>query len=139
MRRMNGALLVSDLVAVEVLNVIRRRFNRGSLSGEEHRAARGSFFTDYPSAFRIAPVGPDVIQRALAIADSRRQKSIGGVDVVHLATALHISNRLPAGFQLTFATADVGLKDLAAQNGLRTFDPTADPVSVIPRRGGATT
>ena len=139
MKRMNGSLVVSDLVALEVLNVIRRKFNKGSLSEPEYRRARLAFAGDYPGAFRVAPVGPDALRRAFSIADSHRQKSVGGVDVLHLATALYVSDGLPAGFQLTFATADLDLKDLATQKGLRTFDPTADRVSTIPRRGGAST
>jgi predicted nucleic acid-binding protein len=82
----------------------------------------------------VRPIAPDVVVRAMGVAITHNRKGVGGVDVLHLATASHIQARLPAGVRLSFATADHELKQLATEHGLPTFDPLRDPLSALPRR-----
>lgn len=134
MKRLDGFLFISDIVAVEVLNTFRSKLNRGSLAPGDYRHARESFFKAYPAALRTQAVGPDVVADTLAIVSSHKRKSVGGVDVLHLATALRVQKKLPSGFRIAFATADAELATLADETGMHVFNPLSDPLSSLPRR-----
>jgi predicted nucleic acid-binding protein len=108
-----------------------RTTHRG-LPRKDYLAAVRAFWADYQSCFGIVDVSREVLADAIALTTKHRQARARSMDVLHLATAL----RLQAGARertVTLVTSDRDLADLARLSGLRTFDPSREPLAALPR------
>lgn len=128
--RFPGRLFISEFIALEVLTTLRTAFRKASKSGWRDIVAE--FWTDYEATFNVVQIGPDVVDRAMDLAENYRTARARSMDLLHLATALHLQGpRAPK--QLTIVTSDHDLADLAKMCGLRTFDPSREPLAALPR------
>jgi predicted nucleic acid-binding protein len=128
--RLAGRLFISEFVALEVLTTLRTAFRDSSRS--EWNGVLAEFWADYQGTFNVVEIGPEVVDRAMRLAENHRTARARSMDLLHLATALHLQGpRLPD--QVTLVTSDRDLADLASRCGLRTFDPSREPLAALPR------
>jgi predicted nucleic acid-binding protein len=91
------------------------------------------FWVDYRSTFNVVEVGQDVVAQAIRLAVDYRTARARSMDLLHLATALHLQGpRSPE--QVTIVTSDQDLAELCKECGLRTFDPSREPLAALPSR-----
>lgn len=130
--RMAGRMFISDFVALEVLTSLRTAFR--DASRHRWREVLAEFRSDFDSAFNVVEVGPSVVGRATTLVMDHRQARARSMDLLHLATALQLQASHPAA-QVTMVTSDRDLAALARECGLRTFDPSREPLAALPGRG----
>jgi predicted nucleic acid-binding protein len=130
LRRAGGELFLSEFVALEVLTAIRNA-HRG-LPRNHYLGAVQRFWTDYGSRFGVVEVDSEIVADALALTTKHRQARARSMDVLHLATALRLQSA-QRGREVTMVTSDRDLADLAGTCGLRTFDPSREPLAALPR------
>jgi predicted nucleic acid-binding protein len=129
--RMAGRMFISDFVALEVLTSLRTRFkDAGSRRWNELVA---EFRADYESAFNILDVGSAVVHGATDLVMDHRHARARSMDLLHLATALRLQASNPAN-RVTMVTSDQDLAALSRKCGLRTFDPSREPLAALPGR-----
>jgi predicted nucleic acid-binding protein len=126
-----GDLFLSDFVALEVITSIRNA-HRGS-AREDYVAALQRFWADYRSRFAVVEVTGDVVSDALVLSTKHRDARARSMDVLHLATALRLQSSRRSR-EVTMITSDRDLADLARVCGLRTFDPSREPLAALPLR-----
>jgi predicted nucleic acid-binding protein len=128
--RFPGRLFISEFVALEVLTTLRTAFrNAGKAKWSD---VVDEFWADYEATFNVVEIGSDVVERAMDLAESYRTARARSMDLLHLATALHLQGPRPPQ-RLTIVTSDRDLADLAKTCGLRTFDPSREPLAALPR------
>lgn len=128
--RYPGRLFISEFVALEVLTTLRTAFRDASRS--DWKKVVAEFWLDYETTFNVVEIGADIVDRAMDLAENYRQARARSMDLLHLATALHLQGPRPSA-QLTIVTSDRDLRDLASEAGLRTFDPSREPRAALPR------
>lgn len=64
---------------------------------------------------------------------ARRDARARSLDVLHLATALRLQTNSGEG-EVTMVTSDHDLAALSKECGLRTFDPSREPLAALPTR-----
>lgn len=129
--RASGDLFLSEFVALEVLTSIRSAYR--DAPHKVYQRALNSFRNDYPSRFIVADVSPAVRTAAMTLTTRHRTARARGMDMLHLATALQIqADGLAA--DLTMVTSDRDLEALCKECGLRTFDPSREPLAALPSR-----
>jgi predicted nucleic acid-binding protein len=132
LRRAGGDLFLSEFVALEVLTSIRNA-HRG-LARDEYIAVVDEFRADYQSRFGLVMVDLEVVTHAMTLTTKHRDARARSMDVLHLATALRLqAARRSRG--VTLVTSDQDLATLARRCGLRTFDPSREPLAALPARG----
>lgn len=128
LNRRGGSLFASDYIALEVLTAIRVALQKEPTA--VYAAALGQFRIDFPGLYNLVEVDADTRRLAFELTTRNRTTRARSMDVLHLATAL----RLQAGMQpVTLVTSDHELADLAKSHGLRTFDPSREPLAALPR------
>lgn len=128
--RSAGEVFISDLVALEVLTTIRIAFRNAAYA--EYKDALDQFRADHPARFSILEVDAAVRTSAMGLTTHHRQARARSMDVLHLATALRLQSGSRSR-EVTLVTSDHDLADLAKQCGLRTFDPSREPLAALPR------
>ncbi|HEU0300850.1 MAG TPA: type II toxin-antitoxin system VapC family toxin [Longimicrobium sp.] len=129
--RRGGSLFVTELVALEVLTAIRTALRKESSA--TYSTALAQFWVDFPHLYNVVDVDPSVRQLAFSLTTSYREARARSMDILHLATAVWLQTVSPARPEVTMVTSDRDLADLAAQCGLRTFDPSREPLAALPR------
>lgn len=130
-QRGRGDLFLTDFVALEVLTSIRNA-HRGS-AREDYVGALQRFWADYRSLFAVVEVNDRVLSDALALTAKHRAARARSMDVLHLATALWLRDARQLG-EVTMVTSDQDLAALSKECGLRTFDPSREPLAALPAR-----
>ncbi len=125
--RLMGRMYISRFVALEVLASLRTAF-RGASSSSWNDVVT-EFRSDLPG-FNVVEVGPRVLDRATDLVMDHRHARARSMDLVHLATALHLQATYPAG-EVTMVTSDHDLAALSKACGLRTFDPSREPLAAL--------
>jgi predicted nucleic acid-binding protein len=128
MDRMMGRLYISEFVALEVLASLRTRF-RDAGHGFWTEVL-GQFRADFPSGFNVLEVGRPILDRATHLILDHRHARARSMDLLHLATALHLQATYPAEW-VTMITSDHDLAALSRECGLRTFDPSREPLAAL--------
>ena len=73
------------------------------------------------------PLHDVVILTAIELANQHRQMSVGGLDLLHVAAALHADT----DDELTIVCADRAMRNLASAAGFGVFNPeTDDPITL---------
>jgi predicted nucleic acid-binding protein len=129
--RMSDYLFVSDFVALEVLTVLRNLLRHGPKS--RYRKALSEFSSDYPSRFNLVDVDGPTRQKAMSLTLERIDSKARAMDVLHVASALNLQAAFPAR-EVTVASSDRDLLNLARSVGLGTFDPRIELLAALPRR-----
>jgi predicted nucleic acid-binding protein len=130
LRRAGGDLFLSEFVALEVLTAIRNAY-RG-LPRADYVAAVQKFWADYRSCFSVVEVNREVVADAISLTTKHRAARARSMDVLHLASALRLQSTRRAR-EVTMVTSDRDLAELATTCGLRTFDPSREPLAALPR------
>lgn len=131
MKRATGSVFVSEFVALEVLTALRT-----ACRGRPRQlldAALDQFWKDYPRRFVLIHVNEPVIQLAISMTTRHRNARARSMDVLHVATALKIKADGLAD-EVTMVTSDRDLAELSQECGLRTFDPSREPLAALPVR-----
>jgi predicted nucleic acid-binding protein len=123
-----GMLYVSNHVALETLATLAYKHRDGRLTKRQYRRAREEFFTDFRNEFRLVPVTDEILQTAMRLADDHRKLGVGAVDLIHVATVLHLRLKT-APPSITVACADRSMRRLASAAGFQVFDPENDDVA----------
>lgn len=129
--RLNGRLFISPFVALEVVTSLRTAFRRANRT--EWQEVLAEFRMDYEATFNVVEVDAQIVDRAMGIAVDYRTARARSMDLLHLATALHLQNSQPAD-RVVIITSDQDLIDLSRECGLRTFDPSREPLAALPTR-----
>lgn len=129
--RMEGRLFISEFVALEVLTTLRTAFRDASRATWSEVVAE--FRADFTEAFNVVGVGPHVLIRATSLVMDHRQARARSMDLLHLATALELQATRPAE-PVVMVTSDRDLAALCREVGLRTFDPSREPLAALPVR-----
>lgn len=119
-------ILLANITGVEVTSALARRGRAPNASAAQAMLTISDFRFDFANAYRILPVTPAVVARAMTLAE---RHALRGYDAVQLAAALELnaaltSANLPA---LTFISADAALNAAASAETLPTDDPNAHP------------
>jgi predicted nucleic acid-binding protein len=133
LQRARGDLYLSEFVALEVLTSIRSA-HRGA-TREAYVEALQDFWADYREHFAIVAVNREVLSDALALTTKHRKVRARSMDVLHLATALWLGSARRT-HEVTMVTSDQDLAALSKTCGLRTFDPSREPLAALPGRSG---
>jgi predicted nucleic acid-binding protein len=128
--RFDGRLAASDFVALEVLSTLSKQVRSNQLGKKSYRTARTDFLSDFPRIFHVVEVDTPVKQLATALTDSFREHSVGTLDLLHVATALHLQPAV-GGQPLVVASSDAGFLRLADACGLKTFNPEREPLGSL--------
>jgi predicted nucleic acid-binding protein len=129
LRRAGGELFLSEFVALEVLTSIRNA-HRGR-SREEHASAVDRFWADYQSCFGIVIIDREIVANAITLTTKHRDARARSMDVLHVAAALRLQSTRRSR-HVTMITSDHDLAALARECGLRTFDPSREPLAALP-------
>lgn len=131
LRRAGGDLFLSEFVALEVLTSIRNA-HRGRPRKDYLDAVR-LFWSDYRSRFGLVDVDGKTVAEAIDLTTRHRGARARSMDVLHLATALRLQARTRG--PVTVVTSDKDMANFASTLGLRTFDPSREPLAALPARG----
>jgi hypothetical protein len=125
-----GRGFITDSVALEVLTVLAKHLRTKQLSKRTYRTALAEFYRDYPVAFGLAEVNDSVRQRSLSFAETYRDIGAGAMDLLHLASALHVQ-QLARPRAVVLASADAALPEIARKEGLLIFNREKDPLAEL--------
>ena len=124
------SLVLSEHVALEVLATLSYKFRDRQFTSRRYRKAREAFFRDYEDGFTVVSVTNGVVRTAMQLADTYRSIGVGSLDLIHVATALHLcESNSPQSF--TVACADRSMRLLASAAGFQVFDPENDDVAKL--------
>jgi predicted nucleic acid-binding protein len=130
LNRAAGEVFISDFVALEVLTTLRIALR--TAPHLRYQEALNDFQADYPTRFTVLDVGPGVREEAMKLTTHHRTARARSMDVLHLATALRLQSAARSR-TVTLVTSDRDLASLARVCGLRTFDPSREPLAALPR------
>jgi predicted nucleic acid-binding protein len=128
--RRSGWLFASEFVALEVLTAIRVALQKESAA--VYATALAQFRLDFPGLYNLVDVDAHTRRLACDLTTRYRTTRARSMDLLHLATAM----RLQAARRtrdVTMVTSDHDLKNLSQHSGLRTFDPSREPLAALPR------
>lgn len=125
--RYRDSLWVSDLVALEAMTTFALKVRDGRLRTSAYKKVRTEFFADLPHRFNRVPVDDLVIRTAIELAHRHRKMSVGGLELLHVAAAMHADT----DDELTIVCADRAMRNLASAAGFSVFNPeTDDPITL---------
>jgi predicted nucleic acid-binding protein len=125
-----SSLYVSSLVAAETLAVLARERRKGNLTTSAFQRLRADLANHVVTTLNVVEIREPLLQRAIGLIDAHRDRSVGPVDMVHLATAEHLKRAFPDR-KLGFMCSDAGLKTAVSAHGIEVFDPAVDPTHAL--------
>ena len=128
--RRGGSLFASEFVALEVLTAIRVALRKESAA--VYATAMAQFRIDFPGLYNLVDVDADTRRLACDLTTRHRTTGARSMDLLHLATAIRLQSKHRTR-DVTMVTSDHDLADLAQRSGLRTFDPSREPLAALPR------
>jgi predicted nucleic acid-binding protein len=129
--RETGSTFVSEFVALEVLTTLRTAYRDAARPRYQRAVER--FRLDYMSRFSVVDVNAVILASAMDLTTWRRTARAHAMDVLHLATALWLHSARSVN-EVTMVTSDKDLAALCKDLGLRTFDPSREPLAALPVR-----
>jgi predicted nucleic acid-binding protein len=126
--RSDRSLVFSDHVALETLATFAYMRRDKRISRSKYRKVRTAFLADYKNRFERLLVGADILQTAMRLAHDHWKLGVGTVDLIHVATALHLC-QAESPPSITVACADRSMRLLASAAGFQVFDPENDDVA----------
>ena len=114
------------ITGAEVVSAITRVGRSGSISVTDAANAIAQFRNEFASVYHIVEVTPEVINRAMALAETY---ALRGYDAVQLAAALevNISYLDKEASAVTLISADTDLNTAATAEGLIVADSNSHP------------
>lgn len=129
LKRMDGRLLLTTHVALEVLAGLSKALRSGILTPELHQQGRSEFLRRYAHNFRVVDLPGAAVWHAFSLTSTYRQVSVGAMDLLHVASALELRARNREPFII--ACSDRALTAVARASGLTTFDPETESLEVL--------
>jgi predicted nucleic acid-binding protein len=130
LKRAHGEIYISTHVTLEVVATFAYKYRDRQLTSRGYRRLRRDFLADLPGAFQVLPVDEETLDRALLLSDQHFALGVGSLDLLHVATAMHLQV-IGAGWPV-IVTSDRAMRNLAAAAGFEVFDPeTDDPERLI--------
>lgn len=121
-----GDLLISNVVALEVVGCFAKKYRSGSVATvEEYARLVERFEFDYEDLFGIVRLIDDRCVSAFRLAVAEPNAGIDAADRLHVAAALDAKYAAPA-MQTAFVTSDRSLYGYAGSKGLRPWNPERD-------------
>ena len=130
LKRLNGRMALTRFVALEVLTTLAKHVRSKQIGKGAYNAARTEFLRNFPINFKIVEVEERILSLAFLLTDQHRQHSVGAMDALHIASALHLQSLNPSR-PLIVASSDAGFLNLAKACGLGTFDPETQPLASL--------
>jgi predicted nucleic acid-binding protein len=129
-RLRSPSLVMTRYVALEVLTTFARQLRSKQIDKRDYNAARTDFLGSAAARFQVIEVSDPILTSAHSLAHQHRQTSVGAMDILHVATALHLESMVrPQPFVV--ASSDAGFLGLARACGLKTFDPETEPLGTL--------
>lgn len=128
--RLDGSVCISNTVAVEVVAAFARLLRRREIKTRVYKAARDDFLNHCRTRFYTVHPPDAVYANAIAMVDTYRNRSPGGSDLLHIATAEYVQGLIPSEV-VSFMCCDAGLRKIAEERGFDVFDPVRDPLSSL--------
>jgi predicted nucleic acid-binding protein len=125
------SVFLSEFVALEVLTTLRTAYRESPRPVYQRAVER--FRADYPSRFSVVDVNETIRASAMDLTTWRRTARARAMDVLHLATALWLQSARRT-HEVTMVTSDQDLAALSKECGLRTFDPSREPLAALQGR-----
>lgn len=126
--RRGGWLFASEFVALEVLTAIRVALQKEPAAA--YATALAQFRIDFPGLYNLVDVDVHTLRLACDLTTRHRTTGARSMDFLHLATAMRLQSTR-RGRDVTMVTSDHDLKNLSQHSGLRTFDPSREPLSAL--------
>ena len=132
---MRGALalrtqaMISDFVVLELLTTFGKKRREGVVSRPGLASLVARLHRDSPT-FYLLPVEAPVRRDAMELAEKHFDRTVGPLDLLHLASARHAA-RLATPLPLVFFSSDRPLLDVARAEGLATYNPETEPHGVL--------
>lgn len=127
--RLQGQLYLSRAVALEVLSTLARKHRRDEITRGQYTVARTSFLRELEVKFKLLELRETDFVAAFALVDAYRRAGVGPLDVLHLASALHLQAK--TADLVAVASSDGALLAAARSAGLPTFDPEKQPLGAL--------
>ena len=121
---------VTDCVALEVLTTLGKKRRSGQITRSTYREALSDFARDYPKKYDIVDLESGIHIKARRLAEKYHGRSVGAMDLLHLATACHLE-RLARPFPVVFLSADQALLEIARAEGLHAYNPEREPHAAL--------
>ena len=116
-------ICIAGITGPEIIAAFHRKARQGEISGEAAAQASENFKEDYRGAYQIVEISQDLIDSAMALAETH---NLRGYDAVQLAAAMRLKN--PGGINdLIFVSADINLNAAAGSEGMVTDNPNDHP------------
>jgi predicted nucleic acid-binding protein len=122
-----GSVYVSSAVIVETAAAITRMRRTHRVRERLYVKARDKFSKHCRTRYHVVHPPASVIDATLQMIDTYRMRSVGGFDLLHIATAEYIRSLLPH-VSISLMCCDEGLRSVAEERGLDVFDPLHDPL-----------
>ena len=131
---LKGSLYLTPHVVLEVLSAFAKKMRSDQLNEGVYRAVRRAFLAEL-STLNVLPLELEVFTAAGELIDRHRSVAAGAMDVLHVASALHLQATWPQE-PVIVASSDRAFLSLARATGLRTFDPETESFSQLQARLG---
>lgn len=117
-----NTIAMAEITRVEVAAALAARHRAGAITLAERDEAVSLLLRHCETEYRITPLSPEIIRRAVDLTQNHRLR---GYDAVQLATALAASGSLTTADlpALSFVVADEDLVSAARSEGLQSDNP----------------
>lgn len=117
-----NTIAIAEITRVEVAAALAARHRAGAITLAERDEAVSLLLRHCETEYRITPLSPEIIRRAVDLTQNHRLR---GYDAVQLATALAASGSLTTADlpALSFVVADEDLVSAARSEGLQSDNP----------------
>lgn len=122
-----GSIYVSSVVLLETAAALARIRRTQRMRQKAYARARDRFLDHCKTRFHVVHPPASLITAAMGMIDSYRMRSVGGFDLLHIATAEYIQSLRPDR-TLSLMCCDEGLRSVAEARGFEVFDPLRDPL-----------
>lgn len=131
---LRGSLYLTPHVVLEVLSAFAKKLRANHVNKRAYRAARTTFLSEL-ALLNVLEVEETVFTAANDLIDRHRRASAGAMDVLHVASALHLQSLWPHEAVIV-ASSDRAFLSLARATGLPTFDPENESFTQLQARLG---
>jgi predicted nucleic acid-binding protein len=131
---LQGSLYLTPHVVLEVLSAFAKKWRTNQVNEPVYRTARTMFLKDLGS-LNLLEVEEALFAAANDLIDQHRHVAAGAMDVLHIASALHLQAVWPHE-PVIVASSDRAFLSLARATGLPTFDPETESFTSLQARLG---
>lgn len=127
LRLLDGSVCISSIVAIETAAALARLRRTRQIRLKTYRQARSDLLNHCRTRFYVVHPPAHVADATLGLVDSYHERSAGGADLLHVATAEYLQSLIAETVSLI--CCDTALQKIAKERGFRIFDPLSDSLS----------